>query len=100
MAEHVDILLIITGTLFSLIFALIAWQGNRQIRRIDSLEIRMVEIEQNTNEAVNNIKNNYVKEFKEVRACIAELKEANAIHFGELKYSIGKIETTLNNHNP
>lgn len=95
MAEHIDIVLSITGALFMFITGIIAWQGNRQIRRIDKLEDRMVEIEENTNKAVNNMKDNYVKQFREVRQDISDLKELNAINFGDIKCELAKLTTKL-----
>jgi len=95
MAEHIEIVLSITGTLFMLILGLIAWQGNRQIRRIDRLETRLMNVEENTNKSVNNIKDNYIRQFQDVRKDISELKENNAVHFGDIKCSITEIKTTL-----
>jgi len=85
----------IIASLYLMVIGFIAWQGKRQIGRLDKLETRVMDIEERTNVAVNDMKDNYRKEFTYVRKDISELKESNAIHFGDLKCSIAKIETTV-----
>ncbi len=95
MEQHTDILIGITNILFLIVIGFITWQGKRQIGRIDKLEERLVCTEESTNKVVTDIRNNYVNQFRDVRKDISDLKESNAVHFGDLKCSIGKIETTI-----
>ena len=99
MGEHADILIGVVSTLFFIIIGLIAWQGKRQIMRIDGVEKRLTVIEENTNEAVNEMKDNYKSEFVNVRKDISELKEANAIHFGDLKCAITELRARFETKN-
>lgn len=99
MEEHTDVLVGVISVLYLMIVGFIAWQGKRQISRIDKLEVKMLDIEENTNKAVNDMKDNYKGEFINVRKDISDLKEANANHFGEIKCSITAIQTKLESRN-
>lgn len=95
MTEHTEILMGVITALYLMVIAFIAWQGKRQIARIDGVEQRLTVIEENTNKAVNEMKENYKGEFINVRKDISDLKESNAEHFGEIKCSITELRTRM-----
>ena len=63
MGEHVELIIKVAGTFFSLLIIIISYIGKKQIDRIDDCEKKTQEI-----------KGNYLERFEEIKESISELK--------------------------
>lgn len=97
MAEHIEVVMSITGSLFILIIGFIAWQGKRQIGRIDTMETRMMKIENTINETVNSIKDNYLSRFDNIKGLINDNHIESINNQNEIKLEVSKLVSGMEN---
>lgn len=75
---------LLSGIVITIVIPLFVYTFKREVKRIDMIE-----------GDTDDIKNNYKKEFKEVRKDIADLKTYTMEGLGQIGILVGKIETTV-----